>query len=101
MGNTTNEQIMKKLDKLDRAMRPLPDRHWTQADIAARLQISENTVRSMLKLDGAPRPLAAATNEHGQMLKPRYSPERVLNWLEELDRLGQSSCRARAATSGS
>ena len=96
----TNSQIMKRLEKIDIALRPVPDKYWTQADIGAKLQVSEATVRRMLKAEDAPKPIAAATDSDGQMMKPRYNPERIIRWLEDLDRLGQSSRRAKSAASG-
>lgn len=95
------QELAKRLDRIEAALRPLPDRYMTQQDIAAKLQVSETTVRRLLAQDGAPKPLPAQTNENGQVMKPRYSPKRVNEWLEWLDELGQSSNNASSAASGS
>lgn len=102
MSAAGDKKLQKQLDRIEAALRPLPDRYWTQQDIAALLQVSESTVRRLLAQDGAPKPLPAQTDENGQTMKPRYAPKRVREWLDWLDEVGQSSSsNAKSAASGS
>ena len=97
-----DKDLQRQLDRIEAALRPMPDRYWTQQDIAALLQVSESTARRLLAQETAPNPLPAQTDENGQTMKPRYSPKRVREWLEWLDEIGQSSSSsAKSAASGS
>lgn len=95
-----DQRIEKRLAKIEKMLRPLPDKLWTQSDIAAYMQVSEATVRRLLRNDpNAPAPLSASTDENGQLLSPRYLGPRVIGWIQRMDRLGQSSRSAKASAS--
>ena len=85
----SDKELSKKLDKIEDMLRPLPDRDWTQADIAARLQVSTDTVRKLLKQPGAPLPLALQTDEDGSIMKARYLKKHVLEWIESASGFNQ------------
>ena len=93
------DPVQRRLDRIERMLRPARDRHWTIADIAAELQVSESTARSLLKLEGAPKPLALQTNKEGALLQPRYAPDRIRAWLADIDRASQPSRSAKSSAS--
>ena len=79
------DPVQRRLDRIERMLRPVRNPHLKISDIANRLKVSESKARSLLSEKGAPKPLVLVTNSSGAMLQPRFNPERIAKWIDNIE----------------
>lgn len=62
------------------------EKAWKQADVAAFLQVSEDSIPRMMTSQGLPKPVALIGGGKGERVMKRWLPEEVQEWFRSQKR---------------